>query len=180
MRPLHLAFLLAFPFALAPASIACGGKVIADGTSLTGAGGGGTGGTGQSSSSVVSTGTVGTSTVGVTSTSTTGTSTTSVTSTSTGTVSVCDNTGNCQDPGGDTCVQCAVNGPCQAEIEACQANDQCIQYNDCTNNCGDPGCQQACAMKFPDGQKIFFALVDCVVCKVCVNDCKEIGAMFCP
>jgi len=92
----------------------------------------------------------------------------------------CDGTGVCQDGGGASCVECAVSGPCFEVTDTCQTSMDCILYNDCTQNCGGPGCEQDCAEKFPEGAKLFFALVECVVCQACPMDCVDLDNGFCP
>ncbi len=171
MRLTQTAFVLAFPLLLS-AFLACGGKVVVD-APTGGSGGGGTGGAAQSSSSFVS------STSVVTSSVSTATSTTFATSTSTGTIPGCDGTGSCQD-GPNSCIQCAVEGPCFPQTEACQTNNACIEFNDCLSNCGGPGCEEGCQQKFPEGAKLYFDLVQCAICQACSMDCKDIAAGFCP
>lgn len=178
MRLSRSSLLLAFPLFLSALSLACGGKVVVD--APTGSGGsGGAGGASQSSTSSVNTSSfVSSTTVG---TSSSFVSSSSFVATSTGDVTPggCDQTGNCQD-GQDSCVQCALLGQCSPELQACQSDPECTQYNDCTNNCGGPDCQQACQQKFPSGAKLFFSLVQCAVCQVCPVDCQQFSMGFCP
>ena len=129
---------------------ACGGKAVVDPGSSTGTPtGSGTG--------------VGTPT---------GSATGSPTGTPTGAVQ-CD-VGDC-----DTCINgdCAMNA-CSAEINACVANQQCIDLNDCWWGCYDQACIDACEAQYPQGATLLYALYDCMFCGACGVDCA--GAWPCP
>lgn len=90
-------------------------------------------------------GTTTSSTGGTSTTSTTGsTSTDTWTPTPTGPPSVCEQ----ESPDCKECEDCALDGPCGAEMDTCVANTDCLLIiycaNDCDVSCGDGPDPQAC------------------------------------
>lgn len=150
----------------------CGGNVILDnGTGGSGGSGGGSGG--ATSTTTPTTTTTSISTTSIT-TTTTSVSTTSITTTTTATgPSTCDNSGNCGDIQSG-CVGCAVAGNCAQAYTDCTDTSECIDYVNCVSNCPNPDamCQQACQMQYPMGESLYTALVVCVICVECPNDCQ--------
>lgn len=173
MRASFLRLSAALSVALSPVVliVACGGVVVVDE--------GGTGGnTATSNGTAPDTGSW-TDTTG-TWTDTTGTwtdttSTGTFPTTSTGTVTVtgtCDAIGDCGENGGG-CIECAINGPCSAELDACLNIFTCTQYSDCISMCApdNQACLDACEAQNPEGAALYKALIGCVICEQCAASC---------
>lgn len=162
------------------AASGCGGSVVfvEDGEG----GSGGSGGTGTTSTKSTTT----TSTMKTTSTQQ---STTVGPMTTNDSVSVSVSTG----PSGcDTgvpapidsfeCQQCqdctfSPGGACVDELSTCQNSPECFPYVECISNCGGQGCEQQCEMMYPAGFEQYWALVNCVLCVDCYNNCD--GQSYC-
>jgi hypothetical protein len=93
----------------------------------------------------------------------------------------CDNTGDC-----NTCLCCALAGPCQSEYRACYADEDdcdglfavcfdetkdCGAYLQCISNCFDKTCDNNCISSYPEGRQGYEDLFLCANCGVCLNDC---------
>jgi hypothetical protein len=78
------------------------------------------------------------------------------------------------------CIACTLNGICKAVYDQCANQMDCVQYAQCSGNCppNDPTCTGSCDMKFPTGSMLYKALVKCVICDNCTNDCAGFGT--CP
>ena len=151
---------IAAAFTAAALIAACGGNVVVD---PEGSGGAPT-----------------TTTTGPTTTTTTPTPTTTTTTTTTPTTTTtepgfCDNQGFCGDSQSG-CIGCALAGPCYPQLEACQINQECLDYVGCVESCQDPGCADQCAATFPTGGQLYNDLVICVICDYCYNDCDGAGS----
>ncbi len=141
---------------------ACGGKVVFDGAP----GAGGAGGAGQTTvgpGTTTTNDTVGVTTVAVGPGPTSSVSV--VTSTSSG-PSDCDNTGDC-----GFCQQCALEGPCAADWDACLSNIDCAALIDCITQCTDDGCYEKCQDTYQAGIDLYMTVATCVVCDACFADC---------
>lgn len=148
----------------------CGGRAALEayiGESQTGpigsAGAGGSGGIAVSSSDgqggAVSTTSIATAQGPVTTVTTNGVG---------GSSGVCDKTGDCQ-----TCAQCAFEEPCADEWNACFAEPECEQFQDCLDKCmGGGQCFFQCQQEFPDGAATFLTAYQCILCVECVDDCE--------
>lgn len=148
---------------------ACGGQVVF----VEDGGDGGQGGAGTTSSTTKST--TKTTTNSVTTHSATYASTGVVGTTATGLV--CD-TGVPGDGGSDVCItcqDCSFQGPCFEEMNACSANSDCFEFNDCLANCGEPDCQAKCEAAFPEGSQLLYDLAFCVLCDACPISCGTRG-----
>jgi hypothetical protein len=153
---------------------ACGGKVI---WVEDGGPNGGSGGTSTSSkttsSKVSSTAQVGTSVVGTSVVATSVSNDVSV-----GDVMPLCDTGQFGDFGTmvcDECVNCAISSLCVNEANAFQSDPDGQAFNDCLSNCnggGPPNCFQQCQNQHPQGAMLYFALLECVVCNACPNNCN--------
>lgn len=85
---------------------------------------------------------------------------------------VCANDADCY--GG--CKPCAEAGPCLAVVNACLANQQCVDLDVCyfdpsfcggDLSCGEINCDPA----FPSGVADYRAYLSCVFCQECVGPC---------
>ncbi|NUO51138.1 MAG: hypothetical protein HOV80_19955 [Polyangiaceae bacterium] len=148
---------------------ACGGKVVF----VEDGGEDGQGGAGTTSSTSKSTGTT------TKTTNNNSVTTHSATFGSTGVVGtsgtglVCD-TGVPGDGGSDVCVtcqDCSFQGPCFEQANACGANSECLEFNDCLANCSEPDCQAKCDAAFPVGSQLLYDLAFCVLCDACPINC---------
>lgn len=90
------------------------------------------------------------------------------TSTSTG---ACDGTGECGDSA-KGCMQCALQGPCAMEYQACGANSECVAFSDCLAMCMNAACMDQCAADHPAGVALYNEVTTCVVCGACYADCN--------
>jgi hypothetical protein len=80
----------------------------------------------------------------------------------------CDEAESC-----DACVDCQldIDGACETQMQACQANPQCAALMACLIECeGEPMCVDACYSANPAGQSDFFEVVQCVVA-ACPSSC---------
>ncbi len=78
----------------------------------------------------------------------------------------CDATGDC-----GTCGNCAIAGACQATMNACESDQNCVALLDCLSTCADQTCADGCMTQYPGGQTGYMAVVSCVVCQVCPITC---------
>jgi hypothetical protein len=83
---------------------------------------------------------------------------------------LCDGTGDCGDINSG-CVACAVSGPCEGLMDACESSAECVDYMDCVGACADTMCSEACKAQEPEGAALYEAVVVCVVIDECPNDC---------
>jgi hypothetical protein len=106
-------------------------------------------------------------TVTVTSTTHGATVTSTVTSsaTTTGGDPGCD-TGSC-----DSCQQCALNGVCSGQVDACFANPECSALLDCLSSCVDEICMNDCVNAHPGGIDQYNAVGECIFCTACPLTC---------
>jgi hypothetical protein len=81
---------------------------------------------------------------------------------------MCDLTGDCQ-----YCLDCAMDWPCSAAMDACFSNPQCDQFMNCIEQCPGPGgpCFNQCAQQFPAGADLYIGFLDCAFCIECPVDC---------
>ena len=137
----------------------------------------GAGGSSSSTDTATSTGPSSTTSTAVTTTaiSAYGTGpTTSTVSTSSGPM-VCDDSGIC----GDStfgCFGCALAGECAGLYDDCAADSECTAVSDCIGACGDQACVDQCATDHPAGAAAYEALLVCVICDQCYNDCDGLGS----
>lgn len=83
---------------------------------------------------------------------------------------------------GLTCDQCVQQnqGQCSTEINACVSNPDCSQLLMCQQNCADQACIDGCSQKFPAGVAGYDAIIFCLGCKVCGNECSsQVPPDFC-
>lgn len=69
---------------------------------------------------------------------------------------------------------CATNA-CEAELEACNANPDCLSLANCLETCVDIQCQTDCNNQFPLGAEDYLAALTCLVCDadVCLDECES-------
>jgi hypothetical protein len=79
----------------------------------------------------------------------------------------CDASGDCQ-----TCGDCAVAGVCAPQMDACNADQDCVAFLDCISTCQDDTCANACATQYPDGTEAYETVVTCVFCQGCTDSCS--------
>lgn len=182
MRLSLLAGLSSAFFMAAAIVVGCGGNVVVDGDGGAGGGSGGAGGSTTSTSITTNTSTsITTNTsVSVSSSSVTTTTSSSFVSSSSG-PNGCDNSGDCGDNGAmGGCINCAIEGPACNGIYTKCIDAECQQYTQCLENCGGPNCEEQCAQQFPESAQLYQALLECVFCGACPNDCAEYAQGFCP
>lgn len=69
------------------------------------------------------------------------------------------------------CGICAEDGPCLAEVQACQSSQDYLDWGACAVGCaGDLTCIAACGQTFPAGYALAEARSNCVACQ-CQHDC---------
>ncbi len=73
------------------------------------------------------------------------------------------------------CVECAQGEPCGFTIEACYNDPDCSAFLDCLQNCMDDMCSQQCADQNPNGVQGYYAIIDCLVCSACPNNCDALN-----
>lgn len=81
----------------------------------------------------------------------------------------------------DACSACSgVGSRCSGLLEAC--DDACHAYSECVYfSCsGERECCEACDEAHPGGAEKYSALVACVACDVCSQECGEAAPGFCP
>jgi hypothetical protein len=83
----------------------------------------------------------------------------------------CDNTGDCS-----TCATCAGSSKCKAELNACNADSDCVDYVSCLNDCLTDDCAYACELDYPEGSDVYLSYASCVVCDYCPVDCDAVGS----
>ncbi|WP_437944154.1 MXAN_6577-like cysteine-rich protein [Sorangium sp. So ce281] len=91
---------------------------------------------------------------------------------------VCDGSGTCGD-GGSGCTQCALDTSCADELSACTASLLCLEYVSCIRTCDTAGCQEACRTADPASADLYDAMLRCVYCDVCRNDCSGASEVEC-
>ncbi|NUO53770.1 MAG: hypothetical protein HOV80_33400 [Polyangiaceae bacterium] len=64
------------------------------------------------------------------------------------------------------CQQCAFGSVCEAVVEACQSDQECVAYTECLQSCDD--CD--CAADHPAGEPLHAAILDCLGC-ACQASC---------
>ena len=82
--------------------------------------------------------------------------------------------GNCDASGAcDTCSTCAQAGTCLDQTNACVADQGCLGFNDCLNNCGGTqACVDSCTPQFPASSvDLFNTLITCLTC-TCQVSCQ--------
>lgn len=179
IAPLALASMIrtgVFAFAFALALTGCGAQVVFEGESSGGSGTGGSsdGGFGQGAGPTTSGPSV------VTSTTTDATSTVATT-VGVGGGTTCD-TGQpapVESPACDACVNCAIGGLCAESYDAFVNDPGAPPWIDCVFGDGspqNPGCQddaciQACNMQYPGVQELYFAVLQCLFCQACYQNC---------
>jgi hypothetical protein len=52
---------------------------------------------------------------------------------------------------------------------------ECSAFVDCLNNCQSDTCSQQCADQYPMGVQGYYAILDCIVCQACPNNCDAQG-----
>jgi hypothetical protein len=75
------------------------------------------------------------------------------------------------------CAECAQNGPCLPEVDACFNDPACFDLVNCTANCFDQACIDVCKQQNPGGAPEYDAAITCIGCDQCANDC--LGAIDC-
>lgn len=89
------------------------------------------------------------------------------TSTGGGNTSVCDGKSSC-----DTCLECARQNPCQAEVSRCQADSDCVYLDSCVTGCGaNVACRSGCTSSNAGAVSKYNALRNCLYCEQCPDDC---------
>jgi|HubBroStandDraft_6_1064221.scaffolds.fasta_scaffold1061432_2 hypothetical protein len=77
----------------------------------------------------------------------------------------CDTAGDCAD-----CEQCAVNGPCATEYDACQQSSDCVAIDECVSpEIGDT--LSDCEANNPNGVTAYEAAASCEYCTACASAC---------
>ncbi len=149
------------------APLACSGTVTSpSGTSGGGDGGGsGTGGgTTNNTTASVTTSTTTTVTTSTISAYATGVTTTSSSS------GRCDNSGDCGDST-TGCIACAISYKCSDAYDACALDQGCVDFANCAGACADQTCYDQCVTDNPEGADLYNALLSCIFCDECFNDC---------
>lgn len=83
----------------------------------------------------------------------------------------CDDKGDC-----NACSNCARNDACRSQEAACQQNSACIGLNECLLLCNqDQFCEDDCVAGNQAGVSAYNALLTCIVCDACPNDCAGLG-----
>ena len=62
---------------------------------------------------------------------------------------------------------------CDPQIQACVANDDCVELYNCVGGCPDQACITQCYGSFPNGETDFDAVMGCLLCDTatCSVDC---------
>jgi hypothetical protein len=63
-----------------------------------------------------------------------------------------------------------IKGSCCAELNACQANPDCVSLFTCAANCMDDPCVQMCAAQYPNGVDTLVPFLQCAQ-DGCSTDC---------
>ena len=73
----------------------------------------------------------------------------------------------------DACWQCALDGPCAAEVTTCNNTPACTALSTCVNGCaaGDQTCIDNCVNANQAGVTPLLNIVKCGVCSNCTNNC---------
>lgn len=90
-----------------------------------------------------------------------------------GFVDDCDGNGNCGD-----CFVCSdKQGLCADESDACDKDVNCVAMTECVNLCDtdDQDCFWLCFDDYPGGQEEYWALLVCMYCDICPDDCDAQG-----
>jgi hypothetical protein len=87
----------------------------------------------------------------------------------------CTDSGICGTFFSGDCVACAASNFCSAEMGLCQSSSPCANIFNCIGKCfdGDLECEALCEKPNPDGLADFRALVQCVYCNECFNECPS-------
>jgi hypothetical protein len=78
----------------------------------------------------------------------------------------CDTLAGC-----DACAICAEEGPCQAIVDACYSDPECLPYQDCLDQCFDQLCLAECDDAYPSGSQHWWDAAHCVDCDACPSAC---------
>ena len=80
----------------------------------------------------------------------------------------CDNQGSCEN-----CQSCAWLGPCSPQATACDQSTECSAILACFSGCAadDEQCTNKCYFGHPQGHPAYNALLICIACQQCSNDC---------
>jgi hypothetical protein len=95
-------------------------------------------------------------------------------STSTGSgggTQACDYTGACSE-----CAKCAAKDACKAELDACNADSDCVDFVSCLNDCSIDWCVDGCVQDYPNGSDLYMPYASCVICDQCPVDCDAVGS----
>jgi hypothetical protein len=73
----------------------------------------------------------------------------------------------------DSCSDCAIKGACKGAFNTCAQSQACISMGKClANECsGEHLCFFECAKKNPTGASDYIALIECVQCDACLENC---------
>ena len=73
----------------------------------------------------------------------------------------------------EACRECASDGPCKADFDACFSNASCIAIDECLTNCGalPEECWETCRAQNPAGTEDYDAARGCVDCNQCQDAC---------
>jgi len=86
-------------------------------------------------------------------------------------------TGECSsEPTCSACDTCANDGPCQQARDACEQNQDCMNFRGCMEQCGanpgDPHCVPSCEEDYDEPTRnLFYEWFRCVYCEQCVGPC---------
>lgn len=80
---------------------------------------------------------------------------------------------DCSDKPCDACRQCASEGPCEDEVDACLANTSCVAIDECLAFCGatPAECFETCRAQNPNGAIEYDAARSCLDCDHCEDAC---------
>lgn len=85
-----------------------------------------------------------------------------------GSAAECSTVNDCEQ-----CWACASNGPCEAEIAACQDNHTCVAIDECLVLCGGTPaeCWETCRAQNPTGIDDYDRARGCLDCTYCEHAC---------
>lgn len=69
------------------------------------------------------------------------------------------------------CIDCTLASTCATEVAAYQSDPDAVDFNDCINLCQTQACFDGCAASYPTAAAAYDALVTCVICDECPNNC---------
>ena len=75
----------------------------------------------------------------------------------------------------ESCQDCALAGVCREAANACQGDDDCMDFNDCIGRCDpdDSACFDACGTNHARGMTLYLAFTYCIFCNACPTQCAD-------